>query len=67
VAALTRREREVLHELAEDAGLLEVAASLHVSYVTVRNHVQHILSKLEVHSIQEAVAVYLLWSDPAAS
>jgi len=31
-----------------------------VSYATARNHVQHILAKLEVHSTQEAVALFLV-------
>jgi DNA-binding CsgD family transcriptional regulator len=60
IGDLTRREEEILHHLAMDEDLPSVAASLCVSYVTVRNHVQHILSKLQVHSIQEAVAVHLL-------
>jgi DNA-binding CsgD family transcriptional regulator len=60
ISSLTRREREVVMTLARHEGLTEVADALHVSYVTVRNHVQHILAKLEVHSVQEAVAVYLL-------
>ena len=31
-----------------------------VSYYTVRNHVQHVLGKMGVHSTLEAVALYLL-------
>lgn len=61
--ALTKREREILHLLAEDEPLHSIAARLHVSHVTVRNHVQHILSKLRVHSTIEAVACYLLDHD----
>lgn len=57
---LTSREREILALLAEDATLHEIAERLGVSYATVRNHVQHILAKLGVHSILEAVAVFLL-------
>ena len=59
-SVLTPREQEILHRLAEDESLFEVAAALGVSHATVRNHVQHILAKLEVHSIIEAVARYLL-------
>jgi DNA-binding CsgD family transcriptional regulator len=59
-AELTPREREILELLAEDRNLYDVATTLHVSYVTVRNHVQHILSKLGVHSILEASAVYVM-------
>jgi DNA-binding CsgD family transcriptional regulator len=62
-AELTQREREILSLLAEDATLHEISGRLGVSYTTVRNHVQHILRKLGVHSILEAVAVYLLNED----
>lgn len=58
--ALTRRESEILRLLAEDETLYAIAARLGVSHATVRNHVQHILEKLGVHSIMEAVACYLL-------
>ncbi len=57
---LSAREQEVLTMLAEDESLHAIAGKLHLSYTTVRNHVQHILSKLGVHSIMEAVAFYLL-------
>lgn len=57
--ALTRRQTEVLDHLARDLGLDRTAAELGIRRVTVRNHVQHILQKLAVHSIQEAVAIYL--------
>lgn len=58
--ALSRREREILQLLAEDNDPQRIAARLHVSYTTIRNHVQHILEKLAVHSTQEAVAAHLL-------
>jgi len=57
---LSRREREVLQLLAEDENLYEIAEKLGVSYYTVRNHVQHVLGKMGVHSTLEAVALYLL-------
>ena len=38
----------------------EIAEQLGVSYYTVRNHVQHVLGKMGVHSTLEAVALYLL-------
>ena len=60
---LTGREREILDLLADDKSLHEIADKLHLSYTTVRNHVQHILTKLGVHSIMEAVAFYLLSYD----
>ena len=60
---LTKREREILAMLAEDVTLHAIADRLFISYATVRNHVQHILPKLGVHSVLEAVAFYLLAED----
>lgn len=59
-AHLTERENQVLRLLSEDETLHGIAHRLDLSYATVRNHVQHILNKLGVHSILEAVAFYLL-------
>lgn len=56
---LTAREREILVLLARDLTQGEIAERLVLSYTTVRNHVQHILAKLGVHSILEAIAVSL--------
>ncbi len=58
--ALSPREREILAMLAADQDQKEIASELFLSYTTVRNHVQHILAKLGVHSVAEAVARYLL-------
>lgn len=52
---LTRREAEVLHMLACGLGNREIAESMGVSATTVRNHIEHVLSKLGVHSKLEAV------------
>jgi DNA-binding CsgD family transcriptional regulator len=60
---LTAREREILELLADDRSLHDISEKLHVSHTTVRNHVQHIISKLGVHSITEAVAFYVLSHD----
>jgi PAS domain S-box-containing protein len=54
--ALTPREREVLLLLAHGLGTGEIADTLSISPATTRNHVQSVLSKLEVHSRLEAVA-----------
>ena len=56
---LTLRETEVLRLLAEGLGTQEIADRLFVSSATARNHVQHILNKLNVHSRLEAVALAL--------
>ena len=58
--ALTPREDEIMKLLARDLDLPAIASALHVSYATIRNHVQHILAKFHVHSIAAAVAVDLL-------
>ncbi|HMH52074.1 MAG TPA: LuxR C-terminal-related transcriptional regulator [Candidatus Acidoferrum sp.] len=53
---LSRRELEVLRLLAIGLNTRSLAERLHVSPATVRNHVQNLFAKLEVHSRLEAVA-----------
>ncbi len=53
---LTAREVEVLGMVAAGRTTPEIAARLHISTLTARNHVQNILEKLEVHSKSEAIA-----------
>lgn len=53
---LTRRELEVLRLMASGLNTGTMADRLHVSRATIRNHIQHILAKLGVHSRLEAVA-----------
>ena len=52
---LTPREREILGFLSQGAETRVIASELCISPTTVRNHVQHILSKLEVHGRLEAI------------
>ncbi len=54
---LSLRELEVLRLLADGRSNEHIADSLFISVTTVRNHVQNILRKLEVHSKLEAVAL----------
>jgi DNA-binding CsgD family transcriptional regulator len=54
---LTRRERQILELIATGLQNKEVARELRISSVTVRNHVQNILAKLDVHSKLEAVSL----------
>ena len=54
---LTKREREVLALLAEGLDPREIATHLVLSPKTVATHVEHVLSKLGVHSRTEAVAL----------
>ena len=56
---LTSRELEVLALLAEGLSQGEVARRLVVSPRTVGTHIQHILTKLDVHSRAQAVVVAL--------
>lgn len=57
VEELTRRELQILRLIAEGCNTKTMADRLCVSPATVRNHVQNILGKLEVHSRLEAVAL----------
>jgi DNA-binding NarL/FixJ family response regulator len=54
---LTPRERQVLQMLADGLSQPEIAAKLVISPKTVGTHLQRILSKLEVHSRAQAVAI----------
>ena len=56
-ARLTERELEVLELLAEGNTTREIAKMMCVSVATARNHIQHTMDKLHVHSRLEAVVV----------
>ena len=51
--ALTAREREILQLIAEGKSTKDIAATLHVSIPTVDTHKQHIMEKLDLHSVAE--------------
>ncbi|MEX2627941.1 MAG: response regulator transcription factor [Ilumatobacteraceae bacterium] len=53
---LSPREVEVLQLLARGRSTNEIAAALYVSVNTVRNHVNNVMRKLDVHSRLEAVS-----------
>lgn len=55
-AKLTPRQREVLGLLAHGSSTHQIAAHLHLSRETVRNHIRGVLQALGVHSRVEAVA-----------
>ena len=54
---LTKREREVLALVARGFTNKQIAGTLYVSEKTARNHVSHILVKLELSRRSEAAAV----------
>lgn len=52
---LTKREIEILEQLSQGLSNTKIAANLNRSPKTVRNHIEHIYKKLQVHSKLEAV------------
>jgi DNA-binding NarL/FixJ family response regulator len=54
--SLSPREREILSLLAGGKSQAEIASTLVISPKTVATHIQHVLSKLGVHSRAQAVA-----------
>jgi DNA-binding NarL/FixJ family response regulator len=57
LADLTEREREILRGLSEGMSTSALAKKLGIAPVTVRNHVQNVLQKLDVHTKLAAVAL----------
>ena len=57
VSPLSGREREIVMMLSNGYAALNIAAKLNLSHATVRNHIQNVLRKLEIHSQVEAVAL----------
>ncbi|HEY1252688.1 MAG TPA: LuxR C-terminal-related transcriptional regulator [Thermoanaerobaculia bacterium] len=55
VTELTEREKEILRCLAEGLPTAAIGKKLFIAPVTVRNHVQSILQKLDVHTKLAAV------------
>jgi len=55
--ALSPRERQILALLADGKSQLEISTALVISPKTVATHIQHLLSKLGVHSRAQAVAI----------
>lgn len=52
---LSEREREVIQALADGQDVPEIAATLHLSQHTVRNHIRHAMQKLGVRRQLDAV------------
>ena len=53
--SLTRREIEVLTLLENGESTSQIATLMNISSPTVRNHIQHILDKMQVHNRLDAV------------
>lgn len=62
IEALTRREMEVLIQVANGMINKEIATSLHISERTVKNHVSNIFKKIEVSDRTQA-AVFAIKND----
>jgi DNA-binding NarL/FixJ family response regulator len=58
---LTRRERDILHHLAHGSCNTEIAAQLHLSEGTVKNHISHILGKMNARDRAHAVRLAVEW------
>lgn len=56
---LTKRETEILSQLAKGSLYKEIAEHMGISLDTVRTHLQHVYNKLQVHSRHEAVLKFL--------
>lgn len=54
---LTRRERDVLCALVDNASVAELAMELHISPNTVKSHLRGLYRKLGVHSREEALSI----------
>ncbi|MGD9647391.1 MAG: response regulator transcription factor [Pirellulales bacterium] len=52
--SLTKRESEVLRQMALGLTNKEIAQSLKISYETVKEHVQHVLRKIGVSDRTQA-------------
>jgi len=53
---LTIREKEILNGLVKGFSYKMIAASLNISFETVKSHIRNIYEKLHVHNQSEAVA-----------
>jgi DNA-binding CsgD family transcriptional regulator len=57
LATLTRREREILDDIARGLTNAQIADRLHIAEKTVRNHVNHVFSKLDARHRAQAIVI----------
>ena len=65
--ALTNRERQMWNLIAQGLSNKEIAAALNISIPTVKNHVHHLLAKLQVSTRRQAASRIVLPSRRRAS
>lgn len=53
---VTKREREIIHLMAEGLSTKEVARELHISFHTVESHRKNLLLKLKARNMVHLVA-----------
>jgi len=53
---LTRRQQQIIRLLAQSSDARTIADTLHISYATVRNHINNIYHKLGIHSRAEVIS-----------
>jgi DNA-binding NarL/FixJ family response regulator len=56
---LTTREMEIVRLIDRGMSNQEIARSLHIALPTVKNHIHHLLEKLQVHRRSEAASAVL--------
>ncbi|MGI6442349.1 MAG: response regulator transcription factor [Synergistaceae bacterium] len=61
MAGITSREREVLYWLAHGQNNKEIASTMILSEKTIKNHITHLLRKLDVTNRTKAAAI--AWSE----
>ena len=59
LANLTKREQQIISEVAKGLSNKEISESLHISEGTVKVHVKSLLKKLAIKSRVEAAVLYL--------
>lgn len=62
VCGLSRREVEVMNQLAQGRSNAEIARALFLSQGTVKNHLHRIMPKLGVRNRAEAIVLWVSWS-----